>query len=367
MWKNNLVILVLLTCIQNSYGQDFPADLSGVKIPKPEEIMFEEHIDFSKVKSMVTLINRNTNVQDFDTLYIKHYNQDGWLEKEINFSNNQRWNITTNTYSDGKLVKGTWHNLTKNSRTELNYNYNTDDQLTNFNRKEISLKDNKVLDEHNMIVHYENGKPIETTKKIAYSSLSGNYKTKYRYSDSLLIETKSINGKTKINNSSRFEYDELGRVVQRSSYIESEYYKVPHLQARSSYTYNSRGLLILDSLVLYDSKMTKVTRFKYDQNERLVWMKEHIQKKGKDNYLESHFKYENEKLIAINSVRVKNLDYVTWRIPICRKLEKKSIGKPKNANIIYTYDEKSSRIGTEYTLEDDSGCSQWKHIIEYRN
>ncbi|MEO1033373.1 MAG: hypothetical protein AAFX55_18435 [Bacteroidota bacterium] len=113
--------------------------------------------------------------------------------------------------------------------------------------------------------------------------------------------------------------------------------------------------------------MTTVTRFKYDQNEKLVWMKEYIQKKGKDNYLESHFKYENERLIAINSVRVKNLDYVTWRIPICRKLEKNSIGKPKKANIIYTYDEKSSRIGTEYTLEDESSCSQWKHIIEYRN
>lgn len=367
MRKSILVFLFFVTIIAQSFSQDFPADLSIVKIPKPEKIMLEEHIDFSNVKSVTVLINRNTTFQVFDTLYIRNYNIKGLLEKEINFSNNQRWNITDNTYVDNRLTKGVWYNLVNNKKTELNYNYNNNDQLINFNRKEVSLKDNKVIEEYNMMLTYQNGKLSRVSKTIEYSALSGDYWTTYKYKDSLLIETTSFNGKTKIKNHSKIKYDKFGRIIQRNDYIESDYYKEPHLSGSSFYKYNSDGLLVTDSIVSYNSEITKVTSFKYDLKDRIAHMTEHIKKKGTENYLTSDFKYENEKLISINSIRVKNLDYITWRIPICRKSDKQSLGIPKSANIVYTYDEKNNLIETEYTLEDYASCNIWKNVIEYRN
>lgn len=367
MVKSKLVLLFFVAIINQSFSQDFPVDLSIVKIPKPEQVMFEENIDFSNVKSVIVLISRDPTIQVFDTLYIKYYNAKGLLEKKINFSNNQRWNMTNNTYVENQLTKTVHHNLVNDIKTELIFSYDSSDQLINFNSKKFSLKDNKVLEDADNSLTYDTGKLIRTSKTITHSALSGDYWTTYKYQDSLLIETTEYNGKTTIKTHSKNIYDKYGKIILRKGYIESDYYKEPHLTSSTFYQYNSGGLLVSDSLVLHDSEMTKVASFKYDPIGRIAQMTEHINKKGTENYLTSDFKYENEKLISINSIRVKNLDYITWRIPICKKPDKQSLGKPKSANIVYTYDEKNSRIGTEYTLENYPTCRRWKNVVEYRN
>lgn len=366
MLKNSLILLCFILFNTKGFTQDFPIDLDILEIPKPEQIIFEDHIDYSNVKTTIGLVYRNSDTQVYDTLYIRNYNPKGLLEKEIKFLGNQRRTLINNTYDKEQLVKGVWEDLNDHSRTTLDYQYDSEGQLIAFRRKQISQKENALLEDYNMTLSYENGKLIKTSKTIGNATLAHDYWTTYNYRDSLLIEKTSFNGRTNVTNHSMMKYNNFGKIVERNNFIESDYYKTPHLTGSDFYEYNRNGLLVEDSTVLHDSQSTKVTSFIYGQNNRLQQMKEYIKRKGTENHLTSNFQYKNERLIAVNSKLVKNLAYMYWRIPICDKSGREKLGKPISTHITYAYDGKNSRVKAVYTMEDYPSCQVQKTVIVYR-
>jgi hypothetical protein len=360
------VIVLLLNTL--CFGQALPTGFPKVDYLRPDKFIFDEHIDSTKIISLTKLTKRHQNAKVLDTFYIEYYNPKGKVEKKISFSGSpNRSYITRNYYEGDRLVEGTWYNVNTGTRTQLKYFYDDDGNIIDFERKQVYKVKDTIFEESYLNYEYKNGKVIKKTSTLKNSALAGISETTYTYKDSLVLERTSYSTKTKIKTNSVFEYDEKNRRKRQQGFMESLYYTEPHPTADQYYYYNEAGLLARDSLVLYDSKLTKVVEFKYDTKNRLVWMRENITKKATENYLESSFIYKNDRLVAIESIRMKNLEYVTWRIPICRKPDKKSLGKPVKADIIFTYDDNGSRIATDYTLENYPNCYKRINVIEYRD
>jgi hypothetical protein len=365
--KNYTLLLFVLLVNTVCFGQRFPVQYPKADYLQPEKFIFDEHIDSSKVKSLTKLTAKYRNPKVLDTFYIEYFNTKGKVEKKISFSSNRRYNITRNFYKNEQLTEGTWYNLNTGTRTQLLYSYDNDGKLIHFSRKEVFKEKSTNFEDYSSELLYKNNRIIKNTTTIKNSALAGKSEQTFKYNDTLLVETIRYSEKTQIKTRSLYFYDEMNRQKQQQAFMESLYYKEPHQTADRYFYYNSEDLLVKDSAVFYDDKLTKVTEFRYDATNRLTWMKEHITKKGKENTLESSFIYENDRLVAIKSILLKNLAYVYWRIPICNKPAKESLGKPIKADILMTYDAHGSRIKTEYTLENYPNCYTRKNHIEYRD
>ena len=72
--KNYTLLLLILLINTVCFGQRFPVQYPKADYLQPEKFIFDEHIDSSKVKSLIKLTAKYRTPKVLDTFYIEYFN-----------------------------------------------------------------------------------------------------------------------------------------------------------------------------------------------------------------------------------------------------------------------------------------------------
>lgn len=322
--------------------------------PKPyESTYFKNSYDYSKIKSLSTIVKNKNGIPLNDTLHIDFYNEDGLKVKQIKYETNQPKSTTSYSYNDNNLLSN-WNLKEKNYSTQTHYTYDSNDQIVNTIQFRVRYSGEKTD------TTWLSNKTFTYTNKLLDRISSDNHG--FTLIDHYAYDNGKLKEKTGGYTCKNLQYGKNDLPSEIREYA-GGIIKEENLNGLKYFHYNELNQLVTDSILtgnnIPDQKY-QVTNYTYSKNGSLKSMSSTYD----GDYRNVEFEYENGNITTVSlTTSVMNSAYLRFWIY-------SSLGEYYNSPVAYrehfVYDKYGNRKEKK-TYINNEVQSEIEYKIFYRN